>query len=699
MKKEIITILTLCLNLFAVKSIDIPQIVPTSPNAAGLGKYGSIPVSYYTGVPQILIPLYEIDIDGKKIPINISYHASGIKVTEEASNIGLGWSLNAGGAIIRQINQLNDFTGSDIGYYFDENFPAPLSGNNYNPINQSYEDYEKYFLNMRDGEPDYFYFNFANYSGKFFFKKIYTGNNNSQFANGVIQKKEYFLETQYDIVRDRWIVSDGDGFKYYFGTKETTYNYSLGGFQVNIHPEDINRNQLLNSPARPYQEITTAWMLDSIISPNNHKIMFEYNSDEIYTPVSLNENVYHLLSFKTYPCSDHSNSFLNVSTPESLLGGVLGKAEYYSYSMSKIVQKNISKIKTDNIEVTFSTSDRDDIEPVNTTHKPQKISELFVKNSNGEITKYYKFNYSYFGSKTGSKYINQKLCLDNIAEGVETPIRHTFNYNKSIVIPPKNTNQIDDWGYYNGAVASSNVWDIEPNTHSANRLITYIPEFQQGPNLYKGRKRIVSETNMKAGMLTSIIYPTKGEVTFDYEPNLVSGTDIDTEETVRTYLASVNMRNYVPNPDDEPDPSIPKYLSEFTLETKTDIVFSYYFNVVEWHDGIDDTQAYDCIVLKNKDTNKIIKTISFGGGTMYGFHEFSIPQVISGHYELILYNDMVYSPHKFWLSSTISYNKPINPAPSFENKDGGLRIKEINNLYNGENNKKTTYTYSAGTLM
>jgi hypothetical protein len=37
-----------------------PKVVPPSPNAAALGKYGGIPVSAYTGVPDISISLYQI---------------------------------------------------------------------------------------------------------------------------------------------------------------------------------------------------------------------------------------------------------------------------------------------------------------------------------------------------------------------------------------------------------------------------------------------------------------------------------------------------------------------------------------------------------------------------------------------------------------------------------------------------------------
>jgi hypothetical protein len=71
----------------------LPQISPKSPNVAGLEKFGLYPVSMYTGLPTIEIPLYEIKIGNIIIPIKLVYHAGGNKVSDNASWVGLGWSL------------------------------------------------------------------------------------------------------------------------------------------------------------------------------------------------------------------------------------------------------------------------------------------------------------------------------------------------------------------------------------------------------------------------------------------------------------------------------------------------------------------------------------------------------------------------------------------------------------------------------
>ena len=77
----------------------IGRYTPQSPQTASLLKYTEFPVSPATGIPNIDIPIYTIEWDGVRIPISISYHASGIKVNDVASPVGLGWVLNAGGVI------------------------------------------------------------------------------------------------------------------------------------------------------------------------------------------------------------------------------------------------------------------------------------------------------------------------------------------------------------------------------------------------------------------------------------------------------------------------------------------------------------------------------------------------------------------------------------------------------------------------
>src|SRR5690554_352982 len=79
------------------------QIVPPSPEAAELGKYGNVPVSLFTGTPSISIPLVEMKGNTLTLPVSLSYNASGFRPEEIAPWTGLNWSLNAGGVITRSV--------------------------------------------------------------------------------------------------------------------------------------------------------------------------------------------------------------------------------------------------------------------------------------------------------------------------------------------------------------------------------------------------------------------------------------------------------------------------------------------------------------------------------------------------------------------------------------------------------------------
>lgn len=101
------------------ENTSVVQVVPVSPTAASLGQFGYIPVGHYTGTADISVPLYEIALDGKKFPINIAYHASGIKVAQESGCIGLGWALQGYGAITKQVRGFDDFESFPKGYYWN----------------------------------------------------------------------------------------------------------------------------------------------------------------------------------------------------------------------------------------------------------------------------------------------------------------------------------------------------------------------------------------------------------------------------------------------------------------------------------------------------------------------------------------------------------------------------------------------------
>ncbi|MDZ7897189.1 MAG: hypothetical protein U5N85_04060 [Arcicella sp.] len=72
----------------------LPQITPKSPNVSAIERFGDYPVSMYSGLASIEIPLYDIKVGNINIPIKMMYHSSGNKVNDNASWVGLGWSIS-----------------------------------------------------------------------------------------------------------------------------------------------------------------------------------------------------------------------------------------------------------------------------------------------------------------------------------------------------------------------------------------------------------------------------------------------------------------------------------------------------------------------------------------------------------------------------------------------------------------------------
>lgn len=158
-------------QLLTQSDIETQNIVfaPKSPTVAGLVQAIDCPVSYYTGTPEINIPLYTIPLRGLELPINLSYHASGIKVAQEASWVGLGWNLNCAGIVTRTIKCGDDFheygsghdNGMEQGYYFAPEAKAPIEKSYFrsNSLGASW-------LLVKDSEPDIFFYSIPGSAGK-----------------------------------------------------------------------------------------------------------------------------------------------------------------------------------------------------------------------------------------------------------------------------------------------------------------------------------------------------------------------------------------------------------------------------------------------------------------------------------------------------------------------------------------------------
>lgn len=89
--------------------------IAPSPNATSLVLTAAYKIGEYTGTSNISIPIYEVRSNDITVPVSLSYNGGrGLKVKEEASWVGLGWALQAGGIITRSMNGRDDLDPATI---------------------------------------------------------------------------------------------------------------------------------------------------------------------------------------------------------------------------------------------------------------------------------------------------------------------------------------------------------------------------------------------------------------------------------------------------------------------------------------------------------------------------------------------------------------------------------------------------------
>ena len=79
-----------------------------SPEAANLGTYGSVPVSLFTGIPDISVPIHEMRVGSMTFPVSLRYHLASVKPNQYPGIVGLGWSLQCGGCVTRTVRGVPD---------------------------------------------------------------------------------------------------------------------------------------------------------------------------------------------------------------------------------------------------------------------------------------------------------------------------------------------------------------------------------------------------------------------------------------------------------------------------------------------------------------------------------------------------------------------------------------------------------------
>jgi hypothetical protein len=488
----------------------LDKISIASPTAASLGKYADIPVNYHTGLPGVSIPIYTVKAGSLSLPISLSYHASGIKVQELSSWVGAGWSLNAGGVITRSVKGGPDERNTNMGSTEEKGHFSNYGYNNYLSGEGQQQNWKSFADGKKDGEPDLFIFNFAGYSGKFYFRDDRT----PILVPQQDLKIEYYYpgDTASSGTQSSWniqafTITTPDGDKYYFGNSP--------GWSGTA-PAEIT-NTVTDNGGISGSAIISSWYLNKITTADNQfAINFTYASEN-----------YGFFTTGMFPLAGDNTADYEYNLVKNNVAGV--RLSQISFPGGN-VNFNTGAVRTDlSSGVTWHS---DTVNQSATT-----LGSIQITNG-GTLCKKYKFSYSYFADSTSSLtgYFHStgyditintdryRLRLDTLREiSCDSSILikpHIFTYFTEQV-PRMLSFGIDHWGFNNGVTTNQKLIPTYTVYDGTNRI------------QYSGANRDASWPAMRAGSLEKITYPTGGYTQFVFEPHDIYTSFSNYEATTR----------------------------------------------------------------------------------------------------------------------------------------------------------------------
>jgi len=658
--------------------------MPQTPGVSSLMKFEEVPVSLYTGIPDVNIPIGDFSTNSSKLNLNVSlnYHPLSAKVDDVASEYGLGWSLFAGGMISRTIRDLPDesnHSDQKFGMYYNT---LPEKENNFNIVKDYLVNgtgsgpniekarrqiFESVLFNRFDNSYDMYQYNFMGYTGRFFIKKDET---TGQLQLVKLDKNNlkinFFFNTEKSPVK--FEIIDDKGLKFVFDVIEK----SSRSYLINsINSGNVNTNESLN-----YQDLNTGFYLSEVYEDTKQLLKFNYGSIEIaqsstlfkrrgqqypYETTLVYSSCYDDI-MSTYPANEETSIFLNTTGTRFL--------------------NNIEV--TDRAKIYFEyAGDRQDSN-LTLPNNHQKLTKITTKGYYGDnLIKQFNFVYTY------SQNIEKKMVLSTV-NVVDKNLQKDYSYGlfyggngkKFIFNSPDDEVRGDLWGHYR-CVQNTKILDfLAPNTR-----------YEPSPGC------------VETDVLTKMILPTGGEIRYNYELNTYNYKPRATtaiEEPLANPIEEVtdfssNLRNWetisssiiINNFGQSP-------VHFFTITEPQEITFNS-------GGGIYTGEPWALNFYKLNESTGQVQYVNIQ----------PLGPIIEADPNYVTVQKRNFPPGKYYAAlSTVSLNMPNNPIPTnflagfmaYYRKSnhrenflygGGIRIREIAFL-NGVNNvqKKKLYEYN-----
>jgi len=380
-----------------------PDMLAHSPEAEQMVKSVTMPMTLYTGMPNISIPIYDLKTRSLDIPISLAFNYNGFKPAEVAGYAGLGWSVEGGGVITRMVKSRVDHDDFHVSGNDYDNYV------NINLITAKQVILQNTALGMVDGEPDIYVFSCPGMSGKFIW----------------LQGEAYMFPYQ----RIRVTGSPDAGFVL---TKENGDQYTFDQTEMTHH------HQLLGTDYVP--DHTSAWFLSRVVSADKaDTVNYTYTGYTFTQPPVYSE---------VYTASTAAGASVTPNSPQTLTETASNGDYVHSLLLSTISYKDVT------VSFGLDGTPRQDI--YFQDGSVYRLASIIVQDAGiSAVNKHFNLQHTYYNGKLSLVEVDEFSPKGETGQIDSTTFQRTqFQYIGDTgisYIPGFNTRSIDKFGYYNGA--------------------------------------------------------------------------------------------------------------------------------------------------------------------------------------------------------------------------------------------------------
>ncbi|OQP46234.1 hypothetical protein A4H97_31215 [Niastella yeongjuensis] len=488
-------LLLLVTNATGQPTYNLPPVLKPSPQSQAFTRYGDYPMSDYTGLTDITVPIHTVTGKKLSLPITMSFHSSGRMANEINGTLGIRWTMNCGGLITRTVKGAPD----------EWNMLTPYTI----PLNSSPPTYDELYSACPDGkfdgpfydsEFDIFSYSLPNGKNGHFVLKNENGQKVPMFIPLEPLKIEFAKAGNSSGYYEYINITDVDGTLYRFGKID-----ALTGNAIETTPDYDRQTGTLG-------EVPTAWYLSKIISSDGtDEISLSYTSRYVF-------QYYASQSATIFDRGRSDDSWFWDAEDDQYsmyLLNLLVSSHYewtgvdVSFGSNIPIVPTVSGIQFNGGSVTFNyaqASPHDQLLTEMTVKKesvPYKKVQFSTSKHTGEPDLFYLDNVSFYGE-------NQNLVNE----------KYNFSYYEPGSVNSLSPDYIsagykDWWGYYcpTHQLLPQRTVDMSPIGPSSpsfpDKVIGYDP----------GQINRDGDEDKQVGMLKTITYPTGGETEFVYEAN------------------------------------------------------------------------------------------------------------------------------------------------------------------------------------